>query len=433
MVESHDANERMSERANQHSNEGAADGPLSDGEASFAPSSDDSMSSEDDCDQNNFTFDDIFGLERTDDGTTDGGQSLETTPPDSCHGADDVIDGTPQTMMYQDEEEKPPTAKDDVEFTNLEVAELEFLVLCDSSGARRGFFDDALTFFLRRCSRKGIDITKAKGCASFMVAMQSKVKCPKPVSKKVAGRDVIYFPFFDSLQDLLRSSAFYDIDNLCANKEEQERFDRFQPTTVSDSSEIMSNEWASNMQDSLVVNGNFDPDQDYFLAMQMYGDKTGTDVKQRYPLEPWMFTLAVLRLSERQDLKNWQHLGFIPLQDFAPSKNLPLSPEEKLQQYHDYMSVLLDEVKKVSKAKPMMWVNLRGIWKKNRLHIVLSMVLGDHKSQDFLCGRKVINNGSAGRVHRGCMASAVNSTAVGPGGALHGGCQKLPIQVLNRL
>jgi hypothetical protein len=75
--------------------------------------------------------------------------------------------------------------------------------------------------------------------------------------------------------------------------------------TASDSSEIMSNEWASKTQDSLVVNENFDPDQDFFLPVQMYGDKTGTYVNQRYPLEPWMFTLAVLRLLARQDPKNW--------------------------------------------------------------------------------------------------------------------------------
>jgi hydroxyacyl-ACP dehydratase HTD2-like protein with hotdog domain len=100
------------------------------------------------------------------------------------------------------------------------------------------------------------------------------------------------------------------------------------------------------------------------------------------------------------------------------------------------MLVLLDEVdevKEVSKAKPMMWVNLGGIWKKKRLRIVLSMVSGDQKLQDFHCHRKVINNGSASSIHHGCMALAVNSTAVGPDGALHGGCQKPWIQVLNRL
>jgi hypothetical protein len=83
-------------------------------------------------------------------------------------------------------------------------------------------------------------------------------------------------------------------------------------------------------------------------------------------LEPWMFTLVALWLMARQDLKNWWHLGFILLQDFAPSNKVSLSPEEKLQQCHNDMSVLLDEVKEVSKGKPMMWVNLGGIWKKRK-------------------------------------------------------------------
>jgi hypothetical protein len=40
-----------------------------------------------------------------------------------------------------------------------------------------------------------------------------------------------------------------------------------------------------------------------------------------------MFALVLLRLMVREDLKNWQHLGFIiPLQDFAPSKKGSYSP-----------------------------------------------------------------------------------------------------------
>lgn len=153
MVESHDADEPMSERAYQHSNEGAADDPLSDGEASFAPSSDDSMSSEDDCDQYNFTFDDIFGLEMMSlvDGTTDDQQSLETTPA-SCHHAN--VDGTPPTMMYHNEEENPPTAEDDIEFTDLEVATLGLLKLCEDSGAHHRFFDDLLTLLDWFCGKR---------------------------------------------------------------------------------------------------------------------------------------------------------------------------------------------------------------------------------------------------------------------------------------
>jgi hypothetical protein len=98
---------------------------------------------------------------------------------------------------------------------------------------------------------------------------------------------------------------FYNIDNLCANKEEEDHFDCFQPTTVSNLSEIMSNEWASKMQDSMEHDDDFDPDQDFILTLPMYDDKTGTDVIQWHPLGPWMFTVVVLWLVVRQDPKNW--------------------------------------------------------------------------------------------------------------------------------
>jgi hypothetical protein len=146
-----------------------------------------------------------------------------------------------------------------------------------------------------------------------------------------------------------------------------------------------------------------------------------------------MFTFALLRRKAREDPKNWRHLGFLPSQDFAPSKKGSLSPEKKLQQYHDYMLVLLEEVKTASEVRPKMWVNLGGTWRKMRLRILLSVVSGNQKSQDYLCGWKASNNGSAGSVHRGCMASAVYATAVGPGRVLHRGCQKPQTQVLRRL
>jgi hypothetical protein len=153
MVESSDANECRSECDNHTYSRGVADDPFSDSDASFVLARDDSMSSEDDDDQNDFIFDDMFGWEATDDGTTDNGQSLETSSA-SCHGTN--VNGNPQEMMYQDEEEQPPTAED----------ELELLMLCNASGARRRLFDDLLTL-LRQFHKKRIDITKAKGCASF--------------------------------------------------------------------------------------------------------------------------------------------------------------------------------------------------------------------------------------------------------------------------
>lgn len=40
-------------------------------------------------------------------------------------------------------------------------------------------------------------------------------------------------------------------------------------------------------RESLEGIGDFDVEQDLFLAVMMYCNKTGTDVNQRYPLEPY--------------------------------------------------------------------------------------------------------------------------------------------------
>lgn len=343
------------------------------------------------------------------------------------------------TTLYGDDE-RQPVVEDDVVLTDLETATLQLLMLCDASGARRGLYDEILTL-LRRFRKKKLDITKAKGREAYVKVLEKKIKTPKPKATKVGGRDVIHFSFLESLRDLLRSTTFDNVSNLCVNTEVEERFNRFQPATDQDIGEIMSKRWASESQDEMEGMDDFDPQFDLFLAIMMYGDKTGTDVNQRYPLEPWVFTLPLLRRAAREKSDNWRHLGFIPSQDSTPSQQRKdddmsqgsLSTEEKLQQYHDYLAVLLNGLKIATDRKPIMWVNLGGEWQRRRLHIKVCVVSGDQKSQDYICGRMSVNGGHAGRVHRGCMASAVNSTSVGANGVLSGGCRKPPTQVLKRL
>jgi hypothetical protein len=47
----------------------------------------------------------------------------------------------------------------------------------------------------------------------------------------------------------------------------------------------MSNEWASKMQDQLAANEDFDPDQDYFLAMKATAAVTAKKVPTLLPKE----------------------------------------------------------------------------------------------------------------------------------------------------
>jgi hypothetical protein len=44
------------------------------------------------------------------------------------------------------------------------------------------------------------------------------------------------------------------------------------------------------------------------------------------------------------------------------------------------------------------------------LHIHVSVVMGDQKSQDYLCCRKSINSRNAGRVHSSCMISGLQGS-----------------------
>jgi len=319
---------------------------------------------------------------------------------------------------------------DDFHLDVAELAMLDLLVLCDASGARRGFYDNLLTL-LRKHSKKGFVVLKAKGRKAFIDDMRKKVPTPQPRTTLVAGREVVHFSFLEMLQDLLLSSKFNDVDNLCVNREESERFGQFRPTTLEDISEIMSKGWAIETFESLE---DFNPLTDFFLPLILYGDKTGTDVNQRYPLEPWMFTTAILRKAFREMSDLWRHLGFLPsLDDVGTEDGVPKESQDKVQLYHRFMEVLLQEVKDTVHNKPVMMVNLGGVKQRRRLHLHVSVVMGDQLSQDYLCGRKSVNQGNAGRVHRNCMTSGAQASNTTTDDAHLTGCRLVNHEVISKL
>ncbi len=272
-----------------------------------------------------------------------------------------------------------PSHDDNLDLDASEMAMLELLVLCDSSGARHGFYDDLLTL-LRRHVKKGFVISKTKGQDSFLSNMRKKVPTPQPRTTIVSGHEIVHFPLLEMLRDLLGSSTFTDVNNLCVNPSVADCFSQFVPTTVEDCSESMSKQWAKDLFDSLE---DFDPNNDLFFPLVLYADKTGTDVNQWSLLEPWMFTRPLLQRFIRESATSWQHLGFLPSLDhigkFAFEELGPASNEsqKKLQLHHDFLAVLLQEVKYAATNKPVMMINLGGEWQKRRLHIHVSVVMGN--------------------------------------------------------
>jgi hypothetical protein len=227
-------------------------------------------------------------------------------------GSDDNEDGQPSASNLDaaapDNPYEHPGCGNELYLDPSEEAMLDMMVLLDSSGAQRGLYDDLL-MLLRKHSKKGFDVTKAKGCESFLCEMRKRVPTPVPQITKVQGQEVVHFSFLKMLHDLLSSTKFQDIDNLCANRDESSHFGKFTPTSAEDCSKIMARDWANDTFESLE---DFDPDNDFFLPLVLYRDKTGTDVNQRYPLEPWMFTMPVLHRHARESAESWRHLGFTP-------------------------------------------------------------------------------------------------------------------------
>ncbi len=214
------------------------------------------------------------------------------------------------------------------------------------------------------------------------------------------------------LCDLLGSAKFTDVNNLCVNPSVADHFSQFMLTKVEDCSELMSKPWAKDTFDSLE---DFDPDNDLFFPLVLYANKTGTDMNQWYPLEPWMFTTPLLQRFIHESATSLRHLGLLSsldhidksaFEDLGPASN---ESQKKLQLYHDFLVALLQEVKYAATNKPVMIINLGGVWQK-RLHIHVSVVMGDQKSQDYLCGRKSINSRNAGRVHHSCMTSGLQAS-----------------------
>jgi hypothetical protein len=119
-----------------------------------------------------------------------------------------------------------------------------------------------------------------------------------------------------------------------------------------------------------------------------------------------MFTTSLLKRSVREDDNAWKHLGFIP-----PCDNAGSSPEETMQYFHNCLAGLLQEPILYQQFPPKIQFSICGktFWK--RLILSVAFVIGDQMSQDKLFGRKAVNAGGAGHIHRGCNCSQLHACA----------------------
>ena len=112
-----------------------------------------------------------------------------------------------------------------------------------------------------------------------------------------------------------------------------------------------------------------DKELDFLLPLILYIDETGTDAFQRYPLEPLMFTFALLRRHAREKSSAWRHMGFVPkVSDYDTSA-------EGLQQYHECIEAILADLEYLQANPPTVELNLGGVKKSVRLILQVSFVM----------------------------------------------------------
>jgi len=246
-------------------------------------------------------------------------------------GSADSIDSFSLDNMnsYPNHHSPSPTPSFD-EVTLEESASFQIMSLLDSSGCPRICYDRLIALLKKLTKKQGFDVKKAINRETLMKRLSTKYeKHPELQCSVINKQEVFRFDFQHMLQDLVNSNNKHLHQILPHWVEEN-----LPPGTEH---ELWHTEWM-NKTFRMPEYMDFDPNQDIMLPVILYMDKTGTDVNQRYSLEPVLFSLAAIPRGHRESRHSWRHLGFIPQQTNHSEEETISS----LQFYHDCMFFLLD-------------------------------------------------------------------------------------------
>jgi hypothetical protein len=245
----------------------------------------------------------------------------ETMKGDAGVGADG--------MRHDDNE----AAEARIETDDQKEAILDLLQLCQDSGTSLQFFDK-LVSTLRRHG-------KTSKRQKFLDNLRKKISCPQPAIIQGGPHQAPKFDLLEQILDLLKSVTFDDAGNLCINLDPGERFSVCQATQADCFVEVHGSKWHRTTDQQFVK----DHDLEFLLPLMFYIDETGTDAFQRHPLEPLMFTLALIRRHMREKAGAWRHAGFVPkVSDCDTSV-------EGLQMCHACLSAILADLKELQELQ----------------------------------------------------------------------------------
>jgi hypothetical protein len=307
--------------------------------------------------------------------------------------------GANNTVLVSDDDDDNNNSN--VKLTPVDCATLDVLKLCHDAGVSLEFYDLLFALLRKHSSQNKVDVTKLPKRDTFLKSLRARISSPTPIISQVGNLQVPHFDILSQIRDLLGSFVFNDLNNLCVNMDPEQRYKVFVPTDDDKFVEMCAQKWYKETYAEFIS----DPEKQFLLPLIFYIDETGTDVFQRYPLEPLMFTLGILRNFMREKSSSWRHAGFIP--KVARAK----TSIESLQLYHDCMAMVLSTLQPLQDDPPLEWLQFGDEPPvEKELIIQVCFLMGDQKSQDNIVGRKLNNSGWAGRSHRGCMCSGTSSS-----------------------
>ena len=282
---------------------------------------------------------------------------------------------------------KNTTDESTVNLSPQDCATLDVLKLCHDAGCSLEFYDILFALLQKHSSKNQVDVTKLPKCETFLKKLRARISSPLPIISQVRNLQVPHFDILSQIRDLLGSFVFNDLNNLCVNMDLDQRYNVFVGSEDDKFVEVCAQKWYKETYTEFVT----DPQRQFLLPLIFYIDETGTDVFQRYPLEPLMFTFGILRNSIREKSSSWRHAGFIP--KVAKAK----TSLESLQLYHDCMAMILSTLQPIQENPPLEWLQFGDEPPvQKELIIQVCFMMGDQKSQDNLTGRKLNNSGWGG-------------------------------------
>jgi hypothetical protein len=257
-----------------------------------------------------------------------------------------------------------------------ETASYQIMSLLDGSGAPRICYNRLVALLKKLSKHEGFDVKKAINRETLMRRIERRYKSrPRIQCSLINQQEVFRFRFHDMLQDLLYSSSKHLHDILPASLNAL-------TDTAATKPELWNTPWMRNTF-AMEPYIEFDAKKDIMLPIVLYMDKTGTDVNQRYSLEPVLFTTAAIPREHRESRHSWRHLGFVPQKQQCSDDDLT----SDLQFYHHCLSYLLDGLREAQTKPPRVMIKLKsGEMAERRALLPVMVVMGDQLSQDTSFG-----------------------------------------------